>query len=155
MSEQPIRLELLSLTAEIVVAHTSNNAVGVGDLPNLIQQVFFTLSHLSTEGVQAGLTPRPKPVVAINKSVTDDYIICLEDGKKLQMLKRHLKTVYNLTVEQYRERWGLPSDYPVVAPNYAKKRSEIAKSSGLGMSRHRRKKLIKVVGDVDTISQVA
>ncbi len=154
MSENPIRLELLSLTAEIVAAHTSNNAVGVTDLPNVIQQIFITLSNLSTEGTQGGVTTRPKPAVAINKSVTDDYIICLEDGKKLQMLKRHLKTVYNLTVEQYRERWGLPSDYPVVAPNYAKRRSEIAKSSGLGMSRHRRKKL-KVIESVENISQVA
>jgi predicted transcriptional regulator len=154
MSENPIRLELLSLTAEIVAAHTSNNAVGVTDLPNVIQQIFITLSNLSTEGAQGGVTTRPKPSVAINKSVTDDYIICLEDGKKLQMLKRHLKTVYNLTVEQYRERWGLPADYPVVAPNYAKRRSEIAKSSGLGMSRHRRKKL-KVIESVENISQVA
>ena len=154
MSENPMRLELLSLTAEIVAAHTSNNAVGVTDLPNVIQQIFITLSNLSTEGMQGGVTTRPKPAVAINKSITDDYIICLEDGKKLQMLKRHLKTVYNLTVEQYRERWGLPADYPVVAPNYAKRRSEIAKSSGLGMSRHRRKKL-KVIESVENISQVA
>lgn len=141
MSEQPMRLELLSLTAEIVAAHTSNNAVSVSELPSFIQQVFLTLSSLSMDGGQGGLTTRPKPAVPINKSVTEDYIICLEDGKKLQMLKRHLKTVYNLTVEQYRERWGLPSDYPVVAPSYAKRRSEIAKSSGLGMSPHRRKKL--------------
>lgn len=154
MSEQPIRLELLGLTAEIVSAHTSNNTVGMADLPVLIQQVFITLSNLSTDGVQGGLTTRPKPAVPINKSITDDYIICLEDGKKLQMLKRHLKTVYNLTVEQYRERWGLPADYPVVAPNYAKRRSEIAKTSGLGMTRHRRNKL-KVVESTDNMSQVA
>lgn len=153
MSEQPMRLELLGLTAEIVAAHTSNNAVAPTELPSVIQQIFITLSNLSTDGVQAALTVRPKPAVAINKSVTEDYIICLEDGKKLQMLKRHLKTVYNLTVEQYRERWGLPADYPVVAPSYAKRRSEIAKSSGLGMSGHRRKKL-KVVDNAD-ISQVA
>ena len=81
----------------------------------------------------------------INKSVTEDFIICLEDGKKLQMLKRHLKTVYNMTVEQYKERWGLPADYPVVSPNYAKRRSEIAKTSGLGMTSHRRK--LKIVKD--------
>lgn len=155
MSEQqPLRLELLSLTAEIVAAHTSNNAVGMGDLPGVIQQIFTTLSNLSADGAQGGLTTRPKPAVAINKSITDDYIVCLEDGKKLQMLKRHLKTVYNLTVEQYRERWGLPSDYPAVAPNYAKRRSEIAKSSGLGMTGHRRKKL-KVVDGAENISQVA
>ena len=141
MSDQPIRLELLSLTAEIVAAHTSNNTVGVADLPALIQQVFVTFCNLNAEGIHAGMTIRPKPAVAVNKSVTDEYIICLEDGKKLQMLKRHLKTVYNLTVEQYRERWGLPADYPVVAPNYAKRRSEIAKTSGLGMTRHRRNNL--------------
>lgn len=154
MSDQPVRLELLSLTAEIVAAHTSNNAVAATELPGVIQQIFLTLSNLGGEVGQGGLTARPKPAIPINKSVTDDYIICLEDGKKLQMLKRHLKTVYNLTVEQYRERWGLPADYPVVAPNYAKRRSEIAKSSGLGMSRHRRKKL-KVIETVDKISQVA
>jgi predicted transcriptional regulator len=152
MSDQPFRLELLSLTAEVVAAHTSNNAIGISDLPGLIQQVFITFSNLSSEGVQAGLTARPKPAVAINKSVTDDYIICLEDGKKLQMLKRHLKTVYNLTVEQYREKWGLAPDYPVVARNYAKRRSEIAKTSGLGMTSHRRKRL-KVVDKADNSEQ--
>jgi len=144
MSEQPIRRELLSLTAEIVSAHTSNNKVGISDMPTVIQQVFTTLAALSVDGGQGHLSIRPKPAVAINKSVTEDYIVCLEDGKKLQMLKRHLKTVYNLSVEQYRERWGLPVDYPVVAPNYAKRRSEIAKTSGLGMSPHKRSKL-KVV----------
>jgi predicted transcriptional regulator len=152
MSEQqPMRLELLSLTAEIVAAHTSNNTVGIPDLPTVIQQVFTTLAALNADGGQGHLSIRPKPAIAINKSITEDYIVCLEDGKKLQMLKRHLKTVYNLSVEQYRERWGLPADYPVVAPNYAKRRSEIAKTSGLGMSPHKRSKL-KVV---DNEAQVA
>jgi predicted transcriptional regulator len=149
MSEQPIRLELLSLTAEIVSAHTSNNTVSISDLPTVIQQVFTTLAALSVDGGQGHSSVRPKPAIAINKSITDHYIVCLEDGKKLQMLKRHLKTVYNLSVEQYRERWGLPVDYPAVAPNYAKRRSEIAKSCGLGMSSHKRSKL-KVVDNSET-----
>lgn len=138
MSEPLNRIDLLSLTSEIVSAHVSNNQTPVADLPNLIQQVHHTLVVLSGDMTLASAT-RPKPAVAINKSITDEYIICLEDGKKLQMLKRHLKTVYNMSVDEYRERWGLPSDYPVVSPNYAKRRSEIAKTSGLGMTPHRRK----------------
>ena len=122
--------ELLSLTSEIVAAHVSNNMVAVSDLPQLIQQVYRSLSGIGTE-----VTPqpeRPVPAVPIKKSVTPEHIICLEDGKKLKMLKRHLKTSYNMSPEEYRERWGLPADYPMVAPNYAKQRSRLAKQIGLG-----------------------
>ncbi len=120
---------VLSLTAQIVSAHVSNNAVASDALPSLIQDVFRTLSGIGTEVVEA---ERPQPAVPIKRSVFPDHIICLEDGKKLKMLKRHLKTAYNMTPEQYRERWGLPSEYPMVAPNYAERRSALAKEIGLG-----------------------
>ena len=121
---------LLSLTTEIVAAHVSNNSVAVTDLPVLIEQVYKSLSNVGTEPV--AVEERPQPAVPIKKSVTPDYIVCLEDGKKLKMLKRHLKTAYNMTPEEYRDRWGLPADYPMVAPNYARQRSSLAKQIGLG-----------------------
>ena len=121
---------LLSLTTEIVAAHVSNNTVSLTDLPTLIEQVYKSLATVGTEPVVA--EERPQPAVPIKKSVTPDYIVCLEDGKKLKMLKRHLKTAYNMTPEEYRDRWGLPTDYPMVAPNYARQRSSLAKQIGLG-----------------------
>ena len=121
---------LLSLTTEIVAAHVSNNTVALTDLPTLIEQVYKSLANVGTEPVVA--EERPQPAVPIKKSVTPDYIVCLEDGKKLKMLKRHLKTAYNMTPEEYRDRWGLPADYPMVAPNYARQRSSLAKQIGLG-----------------------
>jgi len=121
---------LLSLTTEIVAAHVSNNTLPIADLPQLIDQVYKTLVNAGTE--QPPAVERPQPAAPIKKSVTPDYIICLEDGKKLKMLKRHLKTAYNMTPEEYRERWQLPSDYPMVAPNYARQRSTLAKEIGLG-----------------------
>ncbi|WP_431856858.1 MucR family transcriptional regulator [Azospirillum sp.] len=121
---------LLSLTTEIVAAHVSNNSVAVADLPVLIEQVYKSLSNVGTDPVP--VEERPQPAVPIKKSVTPDYIVCLEDGKKLKMLKRHLKTAYNMTPEEYRDRWGLPADYPMVAPNYARQRSSLAKQIGLG-----------------------
>lgn len=129
-SEMQSNKELLEYTTEIVAAHVSNNTVAVPDLPDLINQVYRTLS--SVESSSAAMQERPEPAVPIKKSITNDYIICLEDGKKLKMLKRHLKTAYNMTPEEYRERWGLPSDYPMVAPSYAAQRSELAKKIGLG-----------------------
>lgn len=120
---------LLELTAEIVSAHVSNNSVAIADLPTLIQDVYRTLSNIGKEPASA---EKPQPAVPVKRSVTPDYIICLEDGKRLKMLKRHLKTAYNMTPEQYRERWQLPPDYPMVAPNYAKTRSSLAKKIGLG-----------------------
>ncbi|MBP2232286.1 MucR family transcriptional regulator [Azospirillum agricola] len=121
---------LLSLTTEIVAAHVSNNTVALTDLPTLIEQVYKSLANVGTEPVVA--EERPQPAVPIKKSVTPDYIVCLEDGKKLKMLKRHLKTAYNMSPEEYRDRWGLPTDYPMVAPNYARQRSSLAKQIGLG-----------------------
>lgn len=129
--------EVLELTSEIVAAHVSNNSVAMTELPNLIEQVYKTLANVGKD--TEAQSERPTPAVAIRKSVTPDFIICLEDGKKLKMLKRHLKTAYNMTPDEYRERWGLPSDYPMVAPNYAKQRSSLAKAIGLG-TRPRTKK---------------
>ena len=122
--------DLLALTTEIVAAHVSNNTVALGDLPQLINQVYNSLANIGT----AAPVPvaRPQPAVSVKKSVQPDYIVCLEDGKKLKMLKRHLKTAYNMSPEAYRERWGLPPDYPMVAPNYARQRSRLAKEIGLG-----------------------
>jgi predicted transcriptional regulator len=129
MSDAINRSELLTLTAEIVSAHVGNNAVIGSDVAGLIQSVFDTLSGLgSEEAAPAALTP----AVPIKRSVTDDYIVCLEDGKKLKMLKRHLMTAYDMTPEAYRTKWGLKADYPMVAPNYALKRQELAKKIGLG-----------------------
>ena len=130
MSEQVSREELLALTTEIVSSYVGNNNVPADEIPNVIEQVFKGLSNVSGENVLTG--DRPQPAVPIKRSVTPDFIICLEDGKKLKMLKRHLKTAYNMTPEEYRERWGLPADYPMVAPSYAEKRSKLAKDIGLG-----------------------
>jgi predicted transcriptional regulator len=121
--------ELLELTTEIVSAHVSNNTLPVNELPQLIQDVYRTLSSVGGAPISS---ERPQPAVPVKKSVTAEYIICLEDGKKLKMLKRHLKTAYDMTPDEYRERWGLPRDYPMVAPNYAKHRSSLAKKIGLG-----------------------
>ncbi len=137
MAEQGADLsELLTLTADIVASHVSNNGVPVSELPQLIQQVYTTLAELGKEA--APTAEKPQPAVPIRKSITPDYIFCLEDGKKLKMLKRHLKTAYDMTPDQYRERWGLASDYPMVAPNYAEQRRDLAKKIGLGTSRSRR-----------------
>ena len=125
--------ELLTLATDLSAAFFANNTVAVEDIPSVIDIVYQSLVKLSTHGVAN--VNRPDPVVPINQSVTDDYIICLEDGKQLKMLKRHLKSSYNMSPEQYRERWGLSADYPMVAPNYAKKRSSLAMEIGLGRKR--------------------
>jgi predicted transcriptional regulator len=122
--------DLLALTTEIVAAHVSNNTVAVSDLPLLINQVYQSLAGIGNAPVAT--IERPLPAVNIKRSVHPDYIVCLEDGKKLKMLKRHLKTAYNMTPDDYRERWSLPPDYPMVAPNYARQRSKLAKEIGLG-----------------------
>jgi predicted transcriptional regulator len=129
MTEKSNNKDLLTLTTDIVSAHVSNNSVAVGDLAQLISQVYQSLSGIGKIPVAAA---RPQPAVPVKRSVHPDYIVCLEDGKKLKMLKRHLMTSYKLTPEGYRERWGLPADYPMVAPNYAKQRSRLAKEIGLG-----------------------
>ncbi len=126
---------LLTLTADIVAAHVSNNSVAVNDLPNLIQNVHSALIGIVHN--VAAPEPRPEPKVSIRSSVKPDYIVCLEDGKKLKMLKRHLMTHYNMTPDQYRQKWGLAADYPMVAPNYAEQRRTLAKSIGLGTKRRR------------------
>jgi|SRR5690554_7395640 len=129
--EQTIsRGELLALTADIVSAHVANNNVGQTDVPEMIQSIYGKLNELAT-GENANAVELT-PAVPIKKSVTDDYIICLEDGRKLKMLKRHLMTAYGMTPEDYRAKWGLRPDYPMVAPNYALKRQELAKKIGLG-----------------------
>ena len=130
MTEEANHDTLLSLTTEIVSSHLSNNTVSSNEIPGLIDQVYKTLSNINSNGSGAG--ERPEPAVSIKKSVTPDYLICLEDGKKLKMLKRHLKTAYGMTPDEYKERWGLPADYPMVAPNYARQRSRLAKEIGLG-----------------------
>lgn len=130
MAENAANQDLLGLTAEIVSAHVSNNPVSISDLPNLIQEVYRTLATMGQPA--ASPAEKPQPAVPIKKSITPEYLICLEDGRKLKMLKRHLKTAYNLTPDQYREKWGLGTDYPMVAPNYTKHRSSLAKRIGLG-----------------------
>jgi predicted transcriptional regulator len=130
MADSNPNAEIMGLTAQIVSAHVSHNPVPAAELPGLIQEVFRTLSGVGS--APAPEPERPQPAVPIKKSITPGYLICLEDGKKLKMLKRHLKTAYNLSPEQYRERWGLPPDYPMVAPDYAKHRSSLAKKIGLG-----------------------
>ena len=130
------REDLLGYTSEITSAHVSNNTVALSDLPGLIEQIYKTLAMIG--GVDGGASDRPTPAVPIKKSITPDFIVCLEDGKKLKMLKRHLKTAYNMSPEEYRERWGLSPDYPMVAPNYAKQRSRLAKEIGLGTRSRRR-----------------
>jgi predicted transcriptional regulator len=128
----------IELTAEIVSAYVSNNSVPAGDLSALINQVHSALTRVSSG--QHDLPSEPlKPAIPVKKSVAPDYIICLEDGKKFKSLKRHLRTQYKMTPEQYREKWGLGPDYPMVAPNYAAARSQLAKQMGLGHQRRRRK----------------
>ena len=131
MTEEEIALNetLITLTSDIVAAHVSNNSVAVSDLPLIISSVHGALAGLSG---QAAEQARPEPAVPIKSSIKPDYVVCLEDGKKLKMLKRHLMTHYGMTPEDYRAKWGLPNDYPMVAPNYAEKRRQLAKAIGLG-----------------------
>ncbi|MEL6316386.1 MAG: MucR family transcriptional regulator [Pseudomonadota bacterium] len=126
--------ELLKMTSQIVSSYVSNNPVAQTDLSGLIKSAYTTLVELSVDEPDE---PKQelKPAVPIKKSVTEDHIVCLEDGKKLKMLKRHLKSAYNMSPEEYRAKWNLPADYPMVAPSYAKKRQELAKKIGLGRNR--------------------
>jgi predicted transcriptional regulator len=128
---------LVELTADIVAAYVSNHVVPVGDLSNLISDVHSALSNTSSPTPVAAAVEKPKPPVSIKKSIEDDYLICLEDGQKFKSLKRHLMTHYNMTPDEYREKWGLPADYPMVAPAYAEARSRLAKEMGLGQRRKR------------------
>ncbi|MFM2130369.1 MAG: Transcriptional regulatory protein MucR [Pseudomonadota bacterium] len=135
MADKPDANDLLVLTAEIVSSYVANHSVPVAELPGLARQVYATLAGLAQSPAESA--DRPQPAVAVKKSVHPDYIVCLEDGRKLKMLKRHLKTAYNMTPEDYRERWALPADYPMVAPNYARQRSSLAKKIGLGTKSRR------------------
>jgi predicted transcriptional regulator len=139
MSENTINANFIELTAEIVSAYLSNNTVAAADIPGLIHQVYGALNRVS--GMPGDVPAEPlKPAVSVKKSITPEHIVCLEDGKKFKSLKRHLRTQYNMTPEQYREKWGLGADYPMVAPNYAAARSQLAKQMGLGQQRRRRAK---------------
>ncbi|HEX5537357.1 MAG TPA: MucR family transcriptional regulator [Sphingobium sp.] len=128
---------LITLTSDIVAAHVSNNSVAVSDLPLLIQNVHSALSGLGSPA--AAPEVKQEPAVSIRSSIKPDYIVCLEDGKKLKMLKRHLMTHYQMTPDEYRAKWNLPADYPMVAPNYAEQRRSLAKKIGLGTSRSRKR----------------
>ncbi len=139
MSDTPANGNYIELTAEIVSAYVSNNTVPASEIPSLISQVHSALSRVS--GKTGDVTAEPlKPAISVKKSITPEYIVCLEDGKKFKSLKRHLRTQYSMTPEQYREKWGLGTDYPMVAPNYAAARSQLAKQMGLGQQRRRRSK---------------
>jgi len=129
----------IELTAEIVSAYVSNNTVPASEIPGLINQVHAALARVSGKSGDAPAEPL-KPAVSVKKSITPEFIVCLEDGKKFKSLKRHLRTQYNMTPEQYRDKWDLGADYPMVAPNYAAARSQLAKQMGLGQQRRRRSK---------------
>jgi predicted transcriptional regulator len=124
-------------TAAIVSAYVSNNATAASDIPALIAQIHAALVRVSLGASEAAPEPA-RPAVSVKKSVTSDYLVCLEDGKRFKSLKRHLRAQYNMSPEQYREKWGLPADYPMIAPSYAVKRSQLAKAMGLGQQRRRR-----------------
>ena len=137
MADTPGDGSFIELTAKIVSAYVSNNTVPAGDIPVLINQVHAALSRVSNKTGDGAGEPL-KPAVSLKKSITPEFIVCLEDGKKFKSLKRHLRTQYNMTPEQYREKWGLSADYPMVAPNYAAARSQLAKQMGLGQQRRKR-----------------
>ena len=136
MADQSANPNNLELTAEIASAYVANNSLSQSELPALLHSVHDALNRTAA-GKADQPAPTLTPPVPIRKSVTPDYIVCLEDGKKFKSLKRHLRTQYSMTPEQYREKWGLPADYPMVAPNYAKARSELAKEMGLGQQRRK------------------
>ncbi|MBA3813814.1 MAG: MucR family transcriptional regulator [Alphaproteobacteria bacterium] len=137
MTDSNDSLDIMAMVSDIVAAYVSNHSMEVSDLPNFIQLVQRSLCSLNSNNSFV-LASRSEPAVPIEDSIQPDYIVCLEDGKRMKMLKRHLKTSYNMTPDQYRERWGLPASYPMVAPNYAIKRQNIAISIGLGLSRRKK-----------------
>ncbi len=138
MDEKSEKNALVELTTDVVSAYVSNNTIVPSELPNLINEVYEALSRASAKAVKPA-REELKPAIPVKRSVSDDYIICLEDGKRFKSLKRHLRTHYNLSPEEYKEKWGLPHDYPMVAPNYAKARSKLAKKMGLGQRRSNKK----------------
>jgi predicted transcriptional regulator len=128
----------IELTANIVSAYLSNNPTPAAEIPNLISQVHGALVRVSSGRTETVALEPAKPAVSLKKSIAPDYLVCLEDGKRFKSLKRHLRTQYNMTPEQYREKWGLPADYPMVAPNYAVARSQLAKKMGLGQQQRKK-----------------
>ena len=138
MSDSTTGINFIELTAKIVAAYVSHNSVSAGDLPSLINQVHGALSRVTSGHSEAPSEPL-KPAVSVKRSITPDFIVCLEDGKKFKSLKRHLRTQYALTPDQYRAKWNLPPDYPMVSHNYAQARSQLAKQMGLGQQRRRRR----------------
>ena len=138
MTDSPSTATYIELAADIVSAYVSNNSVPASDLPHLIGEIHASLMRVGGTGATPPVAEAPKPAVSTRKSISNDYLICLEDGKKFKSLKRHLRTHYDLSPEQYREKWGLPSDYPMVAPSYAKARSQLAKEMGLGQQRRKK-----------------
>jgi predicted transcriptional regulator len=139
MAENSGEASYIQLTANIVSAYVSNNTVSSAEIPALISQVYAALMRVSNGGTVATPAEPLKPAVPIKRSVTAEYIVCLEDGKKFKSLKRHLRTQYGLTPDQYRAKWNLPPDYPMVSHNYAEARSQLAKQMGLGQQRRRRR----------------
>jgi len=131
ITDKTNRDEILRMAVDVVAAYVSKNPIPAGQIPEVIHTVYSSLANLES-GVPEAKTEAPKPAVTVKKSVTPEFIVCLEDGKKLKMLKRHLRTTYNMTPDEYRAKWGLPADYPMVAPNYAAQRSDFAKKIGLG-----------------------
>lgn len=141
------KTDLVDMTAEIVSAYVGNNSIGAQELPSLIQQVYSALNHATRNGENGILTEPRRPAINVKKSIMPDYLICLEDGKRFKSLKRHLRTHYNLSPDEYRAKWGLPKDYPMVAPRYAEARSALAKEMGLGQKgRPKKKKLAEATG---------
>ena len=138
MADHSDKASYIQLTANIVSAYVSNNTVSSAEIPALISQVYSALMRVSTDAAVAGPAEPLKPAVSIKRSITPEYLVCLEDGKKFKSLKRHLRTQYQMTPDQYRAKWNLPADYPMVAPNYAAVRSQLAKQMGLGQQRRRR-----------------
>jgi predicted transcriptional regulator len=137
MTDSSSTTNFIELAADIVSAYVSNNTVPTHELPGLISEIHAALQRVSSGAVEVPVEPA-KPAVPVKKSVNNDFLVCLEDGKKFKSLKRHLRTQYNMSPEQYREKWGLPADYPMVAPSYAAARSRLAKEMGLGQQRRRR-----------------
>jgi predicted transcriptional regulator len=140
--QKPEKADVLKMALEIVAAYLSNNNVQAGDVPEVINSVYRSLANLDGRAVD-GFGDALKPAISVRKSVTPEYIVCLEDGKKLKMLKRHLRAAYNMSPEEYRAKWGLPADYPMVAPNYAALRSDFAKKIGLGRKKGQKVKRSK------------
>lgn len=155
MSDSLNQEELLKATVKLVSSYLSNHKVELEKLEEVFYTVHQILSDVNKNPTHLRNRSPLVPAVPIEESVSHDYIVCLEDGKRLQMLKRHLSTVYNMTIDQYKERWDLPSDYPVVSPSYAKRRSEIAKNTGLGITGRRKRKLKVLYGEDANKSQAA